>query len=75
MLALNEHELLQEADRHIAEWRKLIGRQKLQISDLQREGHDAVGSINLLCELERSLRSMRNDRGVIARRLKRRDPS
>jgi hypothetical protein len=62
MLAPNEHELLREADRRIAEWRRLIAKQERRVADLQRDGHNAGGSISLLRELEASLRSMRQER-------------
>jgi hypothetical protein len=73
MLVSDQHQLLHEADRHITEWRRLVVTQKSRIADLQREGHNAVGSITLLRELEASLRSMRHDRDVIARSLRRHD--
>ena len=75
MLAPNEHELLQEADRRIAEWRRLIAKQVRRVADLQRDGHNAGGSLTLLRELEASLRSMRQERTTIARRIKRREHS
>ena len=61
MLASDEHQLLHEADRHITEWQRLIGKQKRRVADLQRDGHNAAGSIMLLRELEASLHSMRHD--------------
>jgi hypothetical protein len=67
----DERKHLQEADRHIAERRGLIGTQKRRIEDLQRDGHNAVGSI--VRELEASLRSMIEDRETIVRKLKRRE--
>lgn len=62
---------LEEIQRHIAEWRTLIATQKKRIADLQRGGHNAAGSITSLRELEASLRSMRLERGAIARRIDR----
>jgi len=62
---------LQEADRRITEWRKLIATQKRRIAELQNAGHSATGSIIFLRELEGSLSSMRSDRDAIARRIKR----
>jgi hypothetical protein len=45
MIAPNEHELLQQADDRIAEWRRLIAKQKRRVADLQRDGHNAGGSM------------------------------
>ena len=73
MLMPDDRKRLLDADRHIAERRKLIGEQKRRIEDLQRSGHNAAGSIALLRELEASLRSMIEDRATITRRLKRRE--
>jgi hypothetical protein len=75
MIAPNEHELLQEADDRIAEWRRLIAKQKRRVADLQRDGHNAGGSTTFLRELEASLLSMRQERTTIARRIKRLEPS
>jgi len=75
MLAPNEHELLQEADRRIAVWRSLIAKQERRVADLQRDGHNAGGSLTLLRELKVSLRSMRRERTTIARGTKRLEPS
>ena len=58
MLAPNEHELLKEADRRIAVWRSLIAKHERRVADLQRDGHNAGGSLTLLRELKVSLRSM-----------------
>ena len=69
--ASDEWKSLEEADRQIVERRALITVQKRRIADLQRDGHNAAGSIALLRELEASLRSMIKDRDVNARRLKR----
>ena len=69
----DERKHLREAERHIAERRGVIGTQKRRIEDLQRDGHNAAGSIALLRELEASLRSMIEDREMIIRKLKRRE--
>ena len=73
MTEIKEREHLQKAERHIAERRGRISIPKHRIEDLQKGGHNAAGSIALLRELEASLRSMINDRDVLARRLKRRE--
>jgi hypothetical protein len=66
------HEHLQEADRQIVEARQRVIEQKRRIADLQREGRSAVGSMELLRELNVSLRIMTEHRAIIARRLERR---
>ena len=72
---LDARKRLQEAERHIAERRGFIVAQKRRISELQRSGRNAAGNIALfLRELEASLRPMLDDRGVIARMLRRRGP-
>ena len=62
---------LQEAERRITEWWKIIATQKRRIADLQKAGHSATGSIILLRELEGSLSAMRSDRDAIARKIER----
>lgn len=67
MTILNEQGLLQETDRHIAEGRARAIILKRQIADLQQRGHNAIGSMGLLRELEHSLRLMSTQRELIAR--------
>ena len=66
-----ERQELAEIERHIAEWRTLIAKQKGRIAELQRGGHNAAGSITLLRELEASPHSMRNEQQAITRRIER----
>ena len=71
----DEANQLQEADRQIAEARQRIIEQKRCIADLQRDGRNAVGSMELLRELNMSLRIITEHRAIIARRLQRRGAS
>jgi hypothetical protein len=64
---------LREVDRLIAESRERIMQQKRCITDLQRDGHSAAASMDLLRKLEDSLHLISAQRKVIAGRLERRD--
>ena len=46
---------------------------KRQITNMRERGHNAIGSMGLLRELEYSLRQMAAERDLIARRLKRQE--
>lgn len=70
--APDERSRIHEAERHIADRRHLIIVQKRRIAELKAQGHNAAGSIALLRELEASLRSMLDNYGVVAGKLRRR---
>ena len=69
----DESTQLQDADRRIEDWRRLVAKQKLAVAGLQRDGHYAAGSITLLRAQEAALRALHDERGLIVRRLKRRE--
>lgn len=69
MQRLSAH--LKDTDRKIAEGRARALQIKRQIIDLQERGHNAIGSMSLLRELEHSIRLMTIERELVARRLKR----
>jgi hypothetical protein len=71
MQTLNEQ--LIDTDRRITEGRMRAIEIKRQISELIERGHNAIGSMGLLRELEHSLRLMTIERDLIARRMKRQE--
>ena len=73
MQKLSQH--LMEADRKIAQGRARVMEIKRQIAGMQERGHNAIGSISLLRELEYSLRQITIERDLIARKLKRQEHS
>ena len=62
---------LEELERSLAEWRRLLSVQKKRIAELQRGGHRATGSIILLREMENSVRSLAQERAEVKRRVAR----
>jgi len=64
---------LEELERSLTEWRRLLSRQKKRIEELQRGGHSAAGSITLLREMENSVRALAQERADVRRRIARRD--
>ncbi len=66
---------LEELERSLAEWRRLLSGQKKRIAELQSGGHSAAGSIILLREMENSVRSLARERAEVKRRVGRRNPA
>jgi hypothetical protein len=64
---------LEELERSLTEWRRLLSVQKKRIAELQRGGHSAAGSIILLREMENSVRSLAQERAEVKRRVARHD--
>jgi len=62
---------LDELERSLAEWRRLLSGQKKRLAELQRGGHSAAGSIILLREMENSVRSLARERADVKRRVAR----
>ena len=71
MQRLRDH--LVETDQKIAEGRARTIEIKRQITNLQQRGHNAIGSMGLLRELEHSIRLLTIERDLIARKLKRQE--
>ena len=62
---------LEELERSLAEWHRLLSGQKQRIAELQTSGHSAAGSIILLREMENSVRSLAQERAEMKRRVAR----
>jgi hypothetical protein len=72
MRTLPRHEL-DKLEHSLAEWRRLVSRQKKRVNELQRDRHNAAGSIVLLRALENSLRALTKERAELRRIIVRRD--
>ena len=66
---MSQHDHLALADRHIAECRAHIARQREIIEELRRDGHETDLAETLLDVLETSLRAFERHRDLILDRL------
>jgi hypothetical protein len=65
-----QREHLAQADRHIADVKANIARQKERVAELERGGHESVLAVSMLHALEHCLHALEEHRKVVLDRLK-----